>query len=447
MKNDKVIDISEWNGAFDAASAIKQGAVAVIIRCGYGSDTTTQDDAQYLANISRCEAAGLPWGVYLYSYATTTAMARSEAAHAIRLVKGKNPTWGVWYDVEDSKQASVDNALLSSICSTFCLAVQNAGYYTGIYATASWLKNRLSTAAAAWPTWVAHWTTASSPGWSNDKTVLWQYEQPPGDNATPISYDWNRVLQDFVNVEVNPMSRVLRTKQNQITQGYGNGHTGVDLVGYQNALDDITAHSAGTVTYVQTGYGNNPGSSGNASYGNLVKIRHGNGQYTLYAHLASVAVKQGDTVAKGQKIGAMGNSGNSYGAHLHFEVRNSSDSTINPTPYINADLQGLQTTTKPPKEEIDMTKAEVEAMIDERAQAKIDKFFDTLRRQKCPEWAIPYMQEMIDDGIYTGDNADEPTVDNTRPESYVKRDELAAALVRLQRKPVIGSPIETDHKA
>ena len=139
------------------------------------------------------------------------------------------------------------------------------------------------------------------------------------------------------------MSRVLKTKENQITDPYGNGHSGIDLVGKTNQLDSIIAHSAGTVTYVQTGHGNNIGSTGDASYGNLVKIKHGNGMFTLYAHLNSVSVNVGENVAKGKTIGYMGNTGNSYGAHLHFEVRSTNDATINPTSYINSDLPNLPT--------------------------------------------------------------------------------------------------------
>ena len=140
------------------------------------------------------------------------------------------------------------------------------------------------------------------------------------------------------------MSRVLKTKENQITNPYGNnGHSGIDLVGRINQLDSIIAHSAGTVTYIQKGHGNNTRATGNASYGNLVKIKHGNGMFTLYAHLASVSVAVGQKVTKGQTIGSMGNTGCSFGAHLHFEVRNTSDAIINPTSYINADLPNLST--------------------------------------------------------------------------------------------------------
>ena len=61
------------------------------------------------------------------------------------------------------------------------------------------------------------------------------------------------------------------------------------------------------------------------SYGNMVKLRHTTYKYgtleTLYAHLSKLCVAQGETVQEGQLIGYSGNTGNSFGAHLHFEVR------------------------------------------------------------------------------------------------------------------------------
>ena len=134
-------------------------------------------------------------------------------------------------------------------------------------------------------------------------------------------------------------SRVFKTKGNVVTQIYKKGvHNGIDLVGTGYTLDYIVAHSAGTVVAVRSNY-KTTDSSG-ASYGNYVLIRHNNGYYTLYAHLkyGSVKVKTGDKVSKGQTIGYMGATGRATGAHLHFEVRNTSNVMIDPTPYINADL-------------------------------------------------------------------------------------------------------------
>lgn len=135
------------------------------------------------------------------------------------------------------------------------------------------------------------------------------------------------------------MSRILKNKNNLITQEFGNGHSGIDIVGAGRTTDYIIAHSDGKVIFCQKGYRNNKGSTGNASYGNCVKIQHANGYATLYAHLDTVNVSLNQTVKQGQVIGYMGNSGNSYGAHLHFEVWKNGV-RINPKPYIDGNLKG-----------------------------------------------------------------------------------------------------------
>ena len=141
------------------------------------------------------------------------------------------------------------------------------------------------------------------------------------------------------------MSRVLQKYNNKVSQKYKAGkHNGIDIIGDNGKsnnsgyLDYIIAHTEGEVVGVVSTYKtNNPGSR---DYGNYVKIKHPNGYYTLYAHMkyGSVTVKKGDKIEKGQVIGYMGNTGNSYGAHLHFEVRDTNDTKIDPTNYIDADL-------------------------------------------------------------------------------------------------------------
>lgn len=66
----------------------------------------------------------------------------------------------------------------------------------------------------------------------------------------------------------------------------------------------------------------------NGGYGNCVMIDHGNGYYTLYGHLSSIAVSYGQSVSQGQVVGYVGSTGVSTGPHLHFEIRNSSNESI-----------------------------------------------------------------------------------------------------------------------
>ena len=155
------------------------------------------------------------------------------------------------------------------------------------------------------------------------------------------------------------MSRILKNKTNQITQKYGNGHTGIDIVG-KEGLPEIIAHSDGVIYAIQDGQDNNIKATGVKSYGNYVQIKHPNNMYTLYAHLEKkLKVKLGQQVKRGQVLGAEGNSGRSFGKHLHFEVRNKDNYVIDPTPYIDADLPNLPTLPEPQKRDENIYQVEV----------------------------------------------------------------------------------------
>lgn len=126
--------------------------------------------------------------------------------------------------------------------------------------------------------------------------------------------------------------RVLKKGKCEITQSYNPNHNGIDLVGENFTLDDIVSHSDGEIVDLRDGYDNQRGTN---SYGNYIKINHKNGYYTLYAHLEKgLNLKIGDIVKQGQILGTMGESGDTNGKHLHFEVFNE-DKKINPTNYLN----------------------------------------------------------------------------------------------------------------
>lgn len=133
-------------------------------------------------------------------------------------------------------------------------------------------------------------------------------------------------------------ARVLESGMCEVTQEYKEGHGGIDIVREGYNLDNIVAHSDGTVVSVINNCNvNTPEDATNP--GNMVKIDHGNGYQTRYLHMAygTVKVKVGDKVNKGQVLGYMGNTGNSFGAHLHFEVIKDGKRT-NPTDYLDSDF-------------------------------------------------------------------------------------------------------------
>jgi len=92
---------------------------------------------------------------------------------------------------------------------------------------------------------------------------------------------------------------------------YGPGHLGIDISAPEGS--NVYAAGTGVVTMAQGGW--------NYGYGNVVQIDHGNGYVTVYAHLSTIFVSQCQTVGQGAVVGLSGNTGNSFGAHLHFEIR------------------------------------------------------------------------------------------------------------------------------
>lgn len=94
------------------------------------------------------------------------------------------------------------------------------------------------------------------------------------------------------------------------TQYYWYGHPGIDIALGEGA--SVIASDTGTVTFAGWNiYG----------YGNLIVVNHGNGYETFYAHLNSINVVPGQIVYQGNVIGSTGNTGNSSGPHIHFEIR------------------------------------------------------------------------------------------------------------------------------
>ena len=147
MKNG--IDVSKHNGKVDWPTAKAAGLNFAMLRCGFGSDIKSQDDQQWERNVKECDRLGIPWGAYLYSYALNANDAKSELQHALRLLKGKKPTYPIFIDMEDADDYKDNHGGIPSkatntqIIKTFCDGIKAAGYKPGYYCNRDWYYNRI----------------------------------------------------------------------------------------------------------------------------------------------------------------------------------------------------------------------------------------------------------------------------------------------------------------
>lgn len=178
------IDISEHNGLINLEPYRGQ---FVIIRVGWGNFTL---DKQFHRNVAECKRLGIPFGVYHYSYALNAYTAKKEAAAVLNAIAPyKNDIKvGVWLDMEDADNWKVNHGfrithdVIAPICYAFCKAVEDAGYYTGIYTSSSWLQY-VKGINDRFDKWVANWGSNNGVQQTNTSAygTIQQYTSKPLD--------------------------------------------------------------------------------------------------------------------------------------------------------------------------------------------------------------------------------------------------------------------------
>lgn len=200
------VDVSSYNGTIDWNTAKANGVDFAIIRIGWGDDGYSQQDDPYaIANMNGCEAAGIPYGVYIYSYAISEQEVDSEVNHTLRMIQGHNPELGIWFDMEDAdgyKQYRhafnpyTHGAELTSFCIRFVEAFKAKGYENvGVYSNWDYFHNVLdySRVSDAGLIWLAHWGI-SSPSMG---CAMWQYSDLGKVTGIPSSaVDMNMIYPD-----------------------------------------------------------------------------------------------------------------------------------------------------------------------------------------------------------------------------------------------------------
>lgn len=185
----KVIDVSYHNGTIDWEKVKAAGVEGAIIRCGYGMDQTDQDDVQFKRNADECTRLGIPFGVYLYSYANNARKAESEAQHVLRLIAGYHLSYPVYYDLEE-RGTEVGAAERMKI---FADIIEAAGYWCGVYCNKSWWDNYLSGLGDRYTKWIARYNNVLG----MDSVDMWQYTSDGSVSGISGRVDMNHCYRDF----------------------------------------------------------------------------------------------------------------------------------------------------------------------------------------------------------------------------------------------------------
>lgn len=190
-----VIDVSEHQGKINW-NLVKSQISGAIIRCGYGDDIESQDDKYWDYNIKACEERGIPAGAYLYSYAYTDGMAKSELAHLRRLLKGHKFQLPIFLDCEENGT----QGYAPKACNIILDGLLSDGYKVGVYANLHWWQTYLGD-IVKYPRWIAQYnTTCDYPG----KYIGWQYTSKGSINGIAGNVDLNNWYGDIDTITITP---------------------------------------------------------------------------------------------------------------------------------------------------------------------------------------------------------------------------------------------------
>lgn len=241
------IDISKHNGNINLEPYKGQ---FVIIRVGYGHFHL---DEKFERNVAECKRLGIPFGVYHYSYALNEADAEAEAKGVLNAIaKYKNDIKvGVWFDMEDADGYKkkhgfkFSNSTIAPICYKFCKMIEDAGYYSGIYTSSSWLDyvNGLND---RFDKWVANWGKNDGTQHTNTSKygTIQQYTSRPLDKNIMYA-DLNRYSRGNT-APVKPQPKPIDQIADEVIAGqWGNGddrkkrltNAGYDYNTVQNAVN------------------------------------------------------------------------------------------------------------------------------------------------------------------------------------------------------------------
>lgn len=201
----KGIDVSSHQGNIDWNRVKNAGIDFAIIRIGYGISTL---DSKAIRNIEECIRTGMPFGIYIYSYALNVSQAINEANFVIKTLSPYKDkvSFPVIIDMEDAdgykaKHGMPPNDVIVDICEKECTMFEEAGYYAMIYASKSWFDTKLkSSKLDRFDKWMAWWSEFAVSKFSHDQFGIWQYTSSGNVDGISGRVDMNEAFKNYPEI-------------------------------------------------------------------------------------------------------------------------------------------------------------------------------------------------------------------------------------------------------
>lgn len=253
----KGIDVSSYQGDIDWSKTSKVIDFA-ILRASYSTTT----DTKFKRNADACTQYGVPFGVYVYSYATTVEEVKAEANHVISLVKGYDLALPIFFDFEDPSQAELSVDKKKELVKGFVDVIKDAGYEPGLYTFLSWFDSHFSDSYFnSLPKWIAQIEISNC---SYTRGVrMWQYSWTGSISGIVGDVDCNYYYGTFpgTNPDKSYLSKCteyasnlnIKTKEAVMVKKYPCWY------GTDNTSVDVQEVAAGTALHVTGMYKNTVG--------------------------------------------------------------------------------------------------------------------------------------------------------------------------------------------
>ena len=193
----KGIDVSEHQGAINWSQVKASGAQFAMIRGGYGRNNV---DKYFHANAKGATAAGIPIGMYWFSYAYTVDMARNEAKYAVALAKQYKITWPIAFDLEydtvsyaAKNGVTITKSMATQMAKAFCEEIKASGYTPMNYTNPDYLNRYFDRSQLPYDIWLAQY--ASQPSISD--MSIWQYSSSGSVPGISGRCDMNYAYKDY----------------------------------------------------------------------------------------------------------------------------------------------------------------------------------------------------------------------------------------------------------